>query len=194
VTDFFSPLARLPGTRGGHTICGVTQVSGDRDGWLLVSEVAKRLGISASTVRRLGDAGELKRERDESDPNRAWLYDRQSVELYASRTPVQTGEPDAPGHGGETAARVTEALEQGCSPREIVIRLRIEPTTVAQVLRDLAELDAAAMTEQAAAERMARLEHEVAALRSDLDRLAVWVGELVRRTMPSMSTGRTLTG
>jgi transcriptional regulator with XRE-family HTH domain len=119
---------RKIGSRG--TSQGTSQVR------LTRTEVAKRLGVSTSTVRRY-EGGRLHPVKDAAG---AWTFDPAEVAALAAElvsdpahTPGARGVPqEAPPElpRGELAARVFERLEQRQTLAEIVIGLRVAPELV----------------------------------------------------------------
>lgn len=103
------------------------------------SEVAERLGISISSVRRL----ERDRLHPERGPDGTHYFD--SVEVTALATVLVTerrptkpaAAPPAPKlSAGEIAARAFECFEQRYSLAEVVISLRVKPKVVRELFHE----------------------------------------------------------
>jgi hypothetical protein len=83
-------------------------------------QVARRLGVHITTVRRLERAGKLKPTQN---AHHVWLFDPDEVERLAETRTV--GSPS-----GIVAARVFELLREGYELYEIVIALKLQPAVV----------------------------------------------------------------
>lgn len=102
----------------------------DTTSWLTRCEVADVLGVSTSTVGNLERSGRLhprriRRKNVRGRDHHMSVYDPQ--ELPGLPQWVRRRVPRDP---GETAARCFELLEQGQTPREIVVELRETPDVV----------------------------------------------------------------
>jgi excisionase family DNA binding protein len=105
---------------------GVTE-KGDRPE-LTRDEVAERLGVHKSTVRRLeGKALHPVRR------GRRFVFDAKEVEALEARQTTQS-----PSEDGEMAARAFELFEAGKTFRQVVIALRITPDRVKGLYRSYA--------------------------------------------------------
>ena len=139
----------------------------DIGSWPTIAAVAKRLGKSPSTVRRLALAGELRRVRDEDDPVQPWRFEPASVEAFVQgMQTAQTG--DGPGSGtngaekasGATAALISRALAENLTPRQIMERYQLDPQDVLRHVAQIAELEAAGGQTPGALERIKQLEQD----------------------------------
>jgi hypothetical protein len=87
------------------------------------NQVARRLGVHITTVRRLERAKKLRPQKNEHG---TWLFDAQEVEqLAAARTSAATS--------GAVAARVFQALRDGFSLQDIVIAFQLPPRVVREL-------------------------------------------------------------
>jgi hypothetical protein len=90
------------------------------------TQVARRLGVSIATVRRLERAGKLKTEANAFGTR---LFDPVEVErLAAARTATATS--------GALAARVFQAIRDGFELRDIVIALQVPPRVVRELFAE----------------------------------------------------------
>jgi hypothetical protein len=132
-------------------------------------QVAARLGISASAVRRM----EGKSLHPERDSNGIWRFS--PSELRNVRTAQRTKKrlPAATTiNAGEIAARVFEAFAAGHGLRQIVARLRVEPAKVRALYAEW-QLDLAA------GERKRRDAAQLAADAKDQRERIPWMRALV---------------
>jgi DNA-binding transcriptional MerR regulator len=97
------------------------------------AEVARKLGTSVSTVRRL----EAKRVlRPKVAPDGVRLFPEEHVrELVVQRS---TDTPE--GYDGPTAAEVFTLLDEGVPPVDVVKRLKIDPRALSALLHEWARL------------------------------------------------------
>jgi hypothetical protein len=108
---------------------------GSTDRQLTRSEVAIRLGISVSAVRRM-EGKTLHPFRDDRGILRFAVSELPEARKATSSTRTSAAprvtQPDA----GEIAARVFEALAAGYSLRQIVTSLRVEPARVRKLFAE----------------------------------------------------------
>lgn len=149
----------------------------DRSGWLTRKEVATRLGLSVSSVRRL-EATELHPEKDALG---AWRFDPAKVEAY--RVQRHTSDPSAsaivhaapagpPRLDGAIAAAIFADLADGRSPVDIVIERELDPALVGLAVEHHARLQRAALEAPCGAERLDEIGAELTSLRELM--LEVW--------------------
>ncbi|MFM2416615.1 MAG: hypothetical protein RL385_1338 [Pseudomonadota bacterium] len=98
------------------------------------SEVAARLGVSVSTVRRL----EWDRLHPEIDDLGVHRFDPREVEALAPALPPKpaTQRPTAASTAGRTAARVFRMFERGHDIAAIVIQTNQSPSVVRQLYHE----------------------------------------------------------
>lgn len=131
-------VSRSPKSRHLSVLPGASQASGSR---LTRGQVAARLGISVSTVRRY-EGDRLHPTVDENDVR--WFDEKEVAALAAelankssSKASRNSGAANARAvdqrTAGEIAALVFERFDQRQSLAEIVVGLRVEPDHVAQL-------------------------------------------------------------
>jgi hypothetical protein len=116
------------------TVRAVLQSTMGDNNQLTRAQVALRLGVSSSTVRRMEGVC----LHPTQDHRGTWLFAVAEVSALLATTPHATRRPRAsraPSRG-EIAARVFRLLSRGCSLRQIVVQTRQPPVVVRQLYRE----------------------------------------------------------